>query len=508
MESRPIAAKFLERALLFTIVCHAVAMLSMALFLLPGMPGHGDVAQRMAYIQSHPWQWRIGWFPWQVTALSDLILAFALIQTKWIPRVPAFASLVLTMAAFLVEQPAEYRWIFGGVEIATNGSLEEFAVFEAAMFRQTSLWAAMFYTLAAVAWSFCFIKARTWNKLLTILSIVTWGVLLVCSLGPLLTPKITPAIIAGPVGLGFTLMLVWFIVATELVLRRSRPFEATGRMAYWQSPYRPILSRIVDGVANSRLMRAFGEFIPSVPLVSDVTNVLFVNYLVAASDLERFVPEHLELQRLGPNHDQAIFTVLIYNHGNLGPKFLKSLRRLLPSPVQSNWRIHVRDPKTEMLGVAFVSTTISNPISAFMARFASEGLPMQIPAKSGVVAQDEDSYQVWLETGTSSAPDLSLFFQKDESARQLDEAWAQCFDDYRAAIEYIIPQDRVFSSQPWYKQLTRQEIRLGIQYEDCQPVHGTVVSNTLSSIIGEAEPICFRVARVEFRYDFSIVEKF
>src|SRR5262249_7201981 len=40
----PVAAKFLERALLFTIMMHAVAMVSMVVCLLPGMPGgpNGD----------------------------------------------------------------------------------------------------------------------------------------------------------------------------------------------------------------------------------------------------------------------------------------------------------------------------------------------------------------------------------------------------------------------------------------------------------------------------------
>jgi hypothetical protein len=199
--------------------------------------------------------------------------------------------------------------------------------------------------------------------------------------------------------------------------------------------------------------------------------------------------------------------VLIYNHGNLGPKFLGRLRRLLPSPVQSNWRIHVRDPKTGILGVTFVTTTISNPIPALIARFATEGLPMHIPAKSGVVAQSENTFQAWLETGRSSAPDLSLFLERNEEGRNLDQNWSQCFDDYRSAIEYLVPQDRAFSSQPWYEQVTRQEISLGIQYEHCEPLTGTVSSNALTAIVGEAEPICFRIARVQFQYEKAIIEK-
>src|SRR5947209_9582327 len=86
---------FLERTLLFSFVIHGVAMLSMVLLLLAGMPGgpHNGAA-RIAYIASYPWLWRLGRFTWQLTAFSDLLIAFALLRTKWIPRVPAVLTLI------------------------------------------------------------------------------------------------------------------------------------------------------------------------------------------------------------------------------------------------------------------------------------------------------------------------------------------------------------------------------------------------------------------------------
>ena len=46
------ANRFLERALLFTMAAHLAAMISMALFLLPGVPGGtpADALQRAAYV--------------------------------------------------------------------------------------------------------------------------------------------------------------------------------------------------------------------------------------------------------------------------------------------------------------------------------------------------------------------------------------------------------------------------------------------------------------------------
>src|SRR5579885_1560851 len=93
----PLASRFLERALLFTIVAHAAAMASIALLLIPGLPGGiNPLAARVAYIANNPLLWRLGWLPWQITALSDVLLAIAMLRTNWIPRIPAILVLVTT----------------------------------------------------------------------------------------------------------------------------------------------------------------------------------------------------------------------------------------------------------------------------------------------------------------------------------------------------------------------------------------------------------------------------
>src|SRR5215510_1467177 len=75
---------FLERVLLFSFCIHGIAMLSMLFFLLAGLPGglNGSAA-RMAYVANFPWLWRLGWFPWQLTALSDLLVSLAFLRTRW-----------------------------------------------------------------------------------------------------------------------------------------------------------------------------------------------------------------------------------------------------------------------------------------------------------------------------------------------------------------------------------------------------------------------------------------
>mgnify|MGYP006890127042 FL=1 len=58
-------------------------------------------------------------------------------------------------------------------------------------------------------------------------------------------------------------------------------------------------------------------------------------------------------------------------------------------------------------------------------------------------------------------------------------------------------------SQPWRGTISRQEIDLGISLDACEPLEGEVSSRAARAIAGDAAPLCFRVARVDFRFDLE-----
>src|SRR5690242_6150720 len=87
----------LERTLIFSFCIHGVAMLAMVFFLLAGLPGGpNEGAARMLYVAHAPWLWRLGWFSWQLTALSDLLISLALLRIRW--RLAALLSTLLVVA--------------------------------------------------------------------------------------------------------------------------------------------------------------------------------------------------------------------------------------------------------------------------------------------------------------------------------------------------------------------------------------------------------------------------
>src|SRR5262249_37049198 len=176
----------------------------------------------------------------------------------------------------------------------------------------------------------------------------------------------------------------------------------------------------------------------------------------------------LELQRVGPGGRSALFSSLTYRHGHFGPELLGPLRRLLPSPVHSNWRIYVRDPATGRQGIYFVTNAITSTPHALAARLLSEGMAMHALASGEVEAGPGGTFRVHLAPSAGSGPDL--YATVGPGPATLPEAFAECWASYRDFLDYAVTQDRAFSSQPWYGRITRQEIALNIGLDCCEPL--------------------------------------
>ncbi len=495
----------LEHALLFTTFCHAAAMVSMAALLLPMMPGGSttDDAARIALLEAHPLRFRLGWLPWHLTAVSDGVLALAMLRAHWLPRRPVWLVMALTMVAVTLDQGGQMLWLTRGMSLARQagrtGDLGPYLQFEGWVMPIVAGWAAVAYTLMALAWTWCFRVAGTWSRLLSFLSVPLWGGFALVGVAQLLPAALRPpsAPIAAGNAAGFILMEMWLILVSERVLARARPEAAHGRWAAWRPPGHRIASRALALFANSRWIRSLGELLRAPEFASDITNVIYVNYLVDASRLLPFVPEGLDLQRLGPEGRHALFTFLTYRHGHFGPTVF-GVRRLFPSPIQSNWRIYVRDPRTGVEGVYFVTTAITTWLHALGARVMADVAPMHLLKEGDVSRAKDGTVCLALDPGDGTAPDARALLRPTTN-RVLAAPWSECFTDYEALLRYDVPQDRALVAQPWRKRTVRQEIHLDIPLESIEPLEGDVESKAARAIVGDARPLCFRAPVVHFR---------
>jgi hypothetical protein len=511
--SRRDAGGFLVRALIFTFLIHFAAMILMPLCLMPGLPGGSDATgpQRAAYVASHPCIWRLGWLPWGITALSDLLIGIALIRTPWIPKLPAWIATLVTAAAIVPDQLGQILWMTQGIELAqqavASGSFEAYLAREATLFEWTAAWGAGLYLLGALAWTWALAASPgIWTRLLTVLSIALWSIFVFAATGPLLPPTHRPsgAAIAGANAIGFVLLQIWFVLVAERVLGHARRPTPFGRYAAWRHPGRGPLARLANLLANSLFLRATCEWlVPRFAYRSDITDVIYISFLAPADRIAPLVPPGLTLDRLGPDGEYALFTFLIFRHGHFGPRFLGTLRRLMPSPIQSNWRIHVRNDRTGHRGIYFLSTAITSTPHALVARWMAEAMPMHVPASAELNRDTDGVIHLQLKSGGGSAPDAEAALRAT-SDRSLPKPWDLCFADYQGFLAYCVPQDRALSSQPWSACITRQEIHLGIPLESCEPLSGEIESHAARAIVGAASierPLCFRVPSVAFRFD-------
>ncbi len=507
-------ARALENALIANVVVHVLALASMALLLLPALPGGTSAAAgaRVACIGEHPWLFRLGWLPWQLCAAADLALAVTMVRARFLPRTSAVLALVFTAIAVVPDQTAEALWVTRGVSLAGAGDVDAYLSFERAIFPWSAGVGALFYTLGALAETACFVRARTWSRALTVVSVPLWAAMLLASLSPLAAAVVPAAwrpsagFVAGANAVGFALLVPWLVLVSEQVLRRARPDTPSGRRARWRYPRPPqgalrgALAAGCDAVANSRFLERALGLLPVPEMLSDITDVIYVNYLVPAAAAEPFVPEGLALQRLGPGKDHALFTFLSYRHGGFGPGLLGPLRRLLPSPVQSNWRVHVVDPVSGRRGVTFLTNAVSMLPHALGARLLSGGMPMHLFDRASITRADDGATILVLDPGTGSAPDARCALRPSSQPPALSGAWQACFGDFRGFLAYCVPQDRALSSDPLLSRVVRQEIHLGIPLDACTPLEGTVVSAAARAIAGDAAPLCFHVAAVSFRF--------
>lgn len=497
------ADRWLEHALIGNFLIHGLAMLGMAALLLPALPGGSATsdADRIATIAAHPWLFRLGWLPWQLCAVVDLWLAAAMVRVRWLPRGAAAFVLIATVIAVIPDQYAQAVWITRGVELAQTDAAA-YLELERSIFPLTAGWGALFYTFAALGWTYCFARAGTWSRALSILSVPLWLTMLAAVTSPILPAayRPSPTVVSTLNGAGFMMLQLWLGLVAEKVLFRARPDEPFGRLARWRHPGSSPLARVADGFANSRFFGALLEPLPELPMRSDITDVIYVNYLIPADEARRLVPPGLELERVGPNGEWALFTFLTYRHGNFGFAFLGPLRKLLPSPVQTNWRIHVRDPLSGHRGITFVTNAVTHALPALAARLTTEGMPMHVLRRGEITRAESGEVRVLLDPGDGSAPDAEITLKPRAAPPVLEGPWAACFQDFRGLLAYCVPQDRAMSSQPLRSRISRQEIDLGIPLDVCEPLEGTVVSRAALAIVRSGEPICFRVPSVRFEF--------
>lgn len=261
------------------------------------------------------------------------------------------------------------------------------------------------------------------------------------------------------------------------------------------------------GIAQTRLgnarrlraaIRAVMARLPFVTLDSDVRDVVYMNWVVPLSRVASLVPPGV---RVTTRDGMTILTVLTYAHGHFGPSAAGPLRRVFPSPAQSNWRLYVDriDGATPARRtVLFLYNLFDSALYAIGTRLLSDALPSHLPATFRH-RRHEGHATVEIDGGTGSAPGVRLH-AVDTADRLLPEAFAAFYPDWTAAVADLCLQDAAVAPVGDTR-LAIAHIALPIAVADVVPMTAVdfIPGAWLDAVGATAMPFCFGVEAVRFR---------
>lgn len=262
-------------------------------------------------------------------------------------------------------------------------------------------------------------------------------------------------------------------------------------MNEYHHPHPGRTGRLFNALANSARLanarQAIMRRLPFLTLESDVSDVVYLTWMVDAQAVQALAPPGVPLwERDG----KTPFTILSYRHGDFGPSFLGRLRRMLPSPLQSNWRLYAAQPGQ----VVFLKNILSNPLYALGTRLFSDALQSHYPARfrhqpAGAVFRTD------IASGDGSAPAL-----RADVRIAAEKTFPSQFDDWQQAVRFLACQDEALAQVARTDALALAQIQLPIDLTQVQPLEAVAVHCPFLDQLGDiGEPFCFVVPEVKFR---------
>jgi uncharacterized protein YqjF (DUF2071 family) len=146
--------------------------------------------------------------------------------------------------------------------------------------------------------------------------------------------------------------------------------------AYFVSPRKGFLGWLQNSLANMQLpkqvRRTISARLPFPTLESDVSNIVYANWNVPLAAVDHLIPPGVKVIDVD---GKTILTILTYAHGHFGPSAAGPLRRLFPSPLQSNWRLYVQSvagKKPAKPTVLFLANIFDSDLYAIGTRIFSD----------------------------------------------------------------------------------------------------------------------------------------
>ncbi|MDR5740411.1 MULTISPECIES: DUF2071 domain-containing protein [unclassified Caballeronia] len=259
-------------------------------------------------------------------------------------------------------------------------------------------------------------------------------------------------------------------------------------------------NRLLNCSTFARARRAVLSRLPFMTMASDVVDVVYCTWIVDTADVAGYIPPGVALME---RDGKTLFTILTYAHSHFGPSLAGPLRRLFPSPLQSNWRFYVstfEGANDAAPTVLFVKNIFDNRLYLAATRMLSDALPSHLAARFEHRVVGRRS-MTRIDSGRGSAPDFACGAQLTVS-RALPEQFETFFDSWRRAVEFLGLQDGALAHVDDCSRIAHARIDLPIDIDSVRPMEpsGDVIGGDFLQGIGaKGRPFCFLVPGVKFR---------
>lgn len=270
----------------------------------------------------------------------------------------------------------------------------------------------------------------------------------------------------------------------------------------YRHPRAGLAGRLIERLAGSARLASVRQAVlsrlPFLTLASEVRDVIYVSWLVDAAAAQALVPPGT---RLWQRNGKTPFTVLTYRHGHFGPALLGPLRRLLPSPLQSNWRLYLAQTPAgapDVACVMFLKNVMDALPYALGTRLFSDLLPTHLAAAMSHAVTDGQA-RCSIAPGSGSAPALEVDCRRG-GQQQLDADWQAVFGSWHEAVAFLACQDAAVAHVPRNGALAYGEISLPVALDQVRALTPLLAAHGLAGALPSAsQPFAFLVPAVPFR---------
>lgn len=269
-------------------------------------------------------------------------------------------------------------------------------------------------------------------------------------------------------------------------------------------PRHGLLAWLSSRLANSeflpRVRRKIVGRLPFLVLESEVVDIVYATWLVDAKRARSFAPEGVELWEVD---GLTPFTILTYRHRHFGPRVFGALRRLFPSPLQSNWRFYLAEPlpfAPKVTTVVFTKNILDSALYAVGTRLFSDALPSHL-ADNFKLAVRANDVSVVIDPGPGSAPALSLELER-RTTQQLPPRFQVFADSWEELVMRLASQEAAVVAVPSIDRIALATISLPIDLPSIEPLSlkdGTLRCPLLDRLAPLPHAVCFLVPHVRFR---------